>query len=92
MALCLFSLAGIPPLAGFWGKFELFALGLRREQRARRPRSFWWLAVIGVLNSAVGAYYYLRIVVRMYLRPPTGEPLAGPAAWPTALAVAACAA
>src|SRR5262249_13874123 len=62
MALCLFSLAGVPPLAGFWGKFEIFAsafaLGADDE-----TRMFRILALIGVLNAAVGAYYYLRIVV-----------------------------
>ncbi len=89
MAVCLFSLAGIPPLIGFLGKFELFFAAFAA---ANGPdgRLFWWLAIIGVLNSAIGAYYYLRIVVAMYLREPTGEPLQGRPAWPTALAVTVC--
>jgi NADH-quinone oxidoreductase subunit N len=91
LALCLFSLAGVPPLAGFLGKFFVFtaALGAGSPDQARL---FQLLAVLGVLNAAVGAYYYLRIVVVMYLRPPVGEPITARAAWPTATAVAACAA
>jgi NADH-quinone oxidoreductase subunit N len=91
MAVCLFSLAGIPPLMGFFGKFELFAAALAVSD-GPDGRLFRWLAVLGVLNSAVGAYYYLRIVVGMYLRSPSGEPLGPPRhGWPTGLAVAACA-
>jgi NADH-quinone oxidoreductase subunit N len=92
MALCLFSLAGIPPLAGFYGKFQLLfsAFGAATGPGARL---FQWLAILGVLNSAVGAYYYLRIVVAMYLRPvpPSAAPIAARGGWPTALAVGACA-
>jgi NADH-quinone oxidoreductase subunit N len=91
MALCLFSLAGIPPLAGFWGKFELFASAFSASQGSD-AWMFRWLAIIGVLNSAVGAYYYLRIVVVMYLRPvPATATLAPRPGWPTVAAVAACA-
>jgi NADH-quinone oxidoreductase subunit N len=71
VALCLFSLAGIPPLAGFWGKLAVFAsaLGL-----AKGPNGPWFitLAVIGVLNSAVAAAYYLRVVGAMFFRVPAG--------------------
>jgi NADH-quinone oxidoreductase subunit N len=91
MALCLFSLEGIPPLAGFYGKFQLLfsAFGATSGPNARM---FQWLAIIGVLNSAAGAYYYLRMVVMMYLRPtPTGAPIALRGGWPTALAIGACA-
>ena len=89
LAVCLFSLAGIPPLAGFWGKFELFAAAFSVTSEANRSL-FWWLAVIGVLNSAVGAYYYLKIIVAMCLADPAGEPLRPRAGWPTTLAVLAC--
>jgi NADH-quinone oxidoreductase subunit N len=53
------SLAGIPPLAGFMGKFFLFA--------AAMEQGFWGLAVIGVLNSIVGLYYYLNVIKVAYL-------------------------
>src|SRR5207249_3133820 len=64
LALFLLSLIGIPPLAGFVGKFYLFGAAVRA--------GYFWLAVIGVLNSAVAAYYYLRVVVLMYMREPEG--------------------
>jgi NADH-quinone oxidoreductase subunit N len=91
MALCLFSLAGIPPLAGFWGKFSIFASALSVTGSDSMVRMFRLLAVIGVVNAAIGAYYYLRIVVVMYLRSPQGEPLSPRAGWPTVLAVGTCA-
>ena len=72
MAICLLSLSGIPPLLGFWGKFEIFASALA-AQGLDDSWSFLVLAILGVLNSAVGAYYYLRIVVLMYLVPAKEE-------------------
>lgn len=60
MALFLFSLSGIPPLAGFFGKFLIF--------RSILDGGLAWLAVVMVINSAVSAYYYLRIVVTMYFQ------------------------
>jgi NADH-quinone oxidoreductase subunit N len=91
LALCLFSLAGVPPLAGFMGKFFVFAAALGAGS-PDQLRLFQVLTVIGVVNAAIGAYYYLRIVVVMYLRPPVGEPITVRAPWPTTAAVAACAA
>ena len=61
MALFLFSLAGMPPTAGFIGKFYLFS-GAVQE-------GYIWLAIIGVLNSAASVYYYLRVMVFMYFKP-----------------------
>ncbi len=90
MAICLFSLAGIPPLAGFWGKFELFASAFSAS-RGGDSNLFWWLGLIAVLNSAAGAYYYLRIVVTMYLRTPTADAITARPPWPSALAVSLCA-
>ena len=66
LTIFLLSLIGIPPTAGFVGKFYLFGAAVRA--------GYIWLAVIGVLNSAVAAYYYLRIVVVMYMREPEGAP------------------
>jgi NADH-quinone oxidoreductase subunit N len=65
LTLFLVSLAGIPPTAGFVGKFYLFSAAIKN--------GYIWLAVIGVLNSAVSIYYYLRLVVYMYMVPAPGE-------------------
>jgi NADH-quinone oxidoreductase subunit N len=65
LALFLLSLIGIPPLAGFVAKFYLFGSAVRA--------GYIWLTVIAVLNSAVAAYYYLRVIVFMYMREPEGE-------------------
>ena len=71
MAVSMFSLAGLPPAAGLWGKLLVFgsALNVDPDGLIYRP---WFiaLAVIGVLNAAVAAYYYLRIVGLMYFREP----------------------
>jgi NADH-quinone oxidoreductase subunit N len=89
LSLCLLSLSGIPPLAGFLGKFEIFAAVLAARARVETS-GFLMLAVIGMLTSAIGAYYYLRIVVVMYLRP-SRQPVETSGGWPTAIAVGACA-
>ncbi len=64
LAALLFSLAGIPPLAGFFAKFYVFLAAIEAKLYA--------LAVIGVVSSVVGAYYYLRIVKIMYMDEPAG--------------------
>ncbi len=71
IALFMFSLAGIPPLAGFWGKLVIFAgaLGVQPAVLGVRPW-FLALAVIGMVNAAVAAAYYLRVVGVMYFRTP----------------------
>jgi len=71
LAMLLFSLAGIPPLAGFFAKFYVFLAAINAGLYA--------LAVIGVLLSVVGAYYYLRIVKIMYVDAPAErfEPMPG---------------
>ncbi|MFN4273861.1 MAG: NADH-quinone oxidoreductase subunit NuoN [Aliihoeflea sp.] len=71
MTVLMFSLAGIPPLAGFWGKWYVFLAAINAELYA--------LAIIGVLASVVGAYYYLRIIKIMWFDKPAVafEPMAG---------------
>jgi NADH-quinone oxidoreductase subunit N len=68
LALTVFMLAliGMPPTAGFVGKFYLFSAAIQR--------GLVWLAVLAVLNSVVAAYYYLRLIVYMYMREPEGPP------------------
>lgn len=65
MAIFMFSLAGIPPTAGFVGKFYIFSAAVKA--------GYIGLAIIGVLNSALSVYYYLRVTVMMYMRPPEKE-------------------
>ena len=65
LALCLFSLAGIPATAGFIGKFFVFKAAIEKEMYA--------LAVIGVVNSLVSIGYYLRVVYVLYMREPLDE-------------------
>jgi NADH-quinone oxidoreductase subunit N len=73
MLLFMLSLGGIPPTAGFMGKFWLFSAAIDAQ--------YYGLAVIGVLNSAISLYYYVRIVVFMYLKKETigSEPVTSPA-------------
>lgn len=67
MAVFMFSLTGIPPLAGFWGKFNLL-IGAIQVDRLSNQTQGWFLilAIVGVLNAAIGATYYLRVIARMY--------------------------
>jgi NADH-quinone oxidoreductase subunit N len=64
-AMFLFSLAGVPPLAGFFGKFYVFMAAIKS--------GLFVLAVVGVLASVVGAFYYLSIVKLMYFDEPVGK-------------------
>jgi len=73
MAILMFSMAGIPPFAGFFGKLAVFSAAVESEM--------YVLAVVGVLSSVVGAYYYLRIIKVMFFDEPedaydSGFPLA----------------
>jgi NADH-quinone oxidoreductase subunit N len=84
MTVFMVSLAGIPPTAGFFGKFLLFKTMVAAEE--------YTLVIVGVLSSAVSLYYYLRVVVYMYMKPePEGSetPRLG---FNSALVVFACAA
>jgi NADH-quinone oxidoreductase subunit N len=65
LAIFMFSLAGIPPMAGFIGKFFVFMMAL--------DAGLTTLAIFGVLMSVIGAFYYLRIVKIMYFDAPAGE-------------------
>ncbi|MCE8008813.1 NADH-quinone oxidoreductase subunit NuoN [Aestuariivita sp.] len=67
MLVLLFSLAGVPPMLGFFGKFYVL--------RAAYEADLIWLAVAGVVASVIGAFYYLRIVFYMYFGDDTGDEL-----------------
>jgi NADH-quinone oxidoreductase subunit N len=71
LTVLMFSLAGIPPLAGFWAKWYVFLAAI--------DAGLYTLAVLGVLASVVGAYYYLRIIKIMWFDEPVGGfvPMAG---------------
>ncbi len=60
MAVFMFSLSGIPPTGGFVGKFYIFNAAIQA--------GYVWLVIIGVINSVISVYYYLRVVVNMYMR------------------------
>ena len=81
LAICFISLTGLPPTVGFVAKLYIFNAAVQSD--------LVWLAIVGVLNTAISAYYYLRVVRHMYMAPATaaeGEISAGP--WlGTALAV-----
>jgi NADH-quinone oxidoreductase subunit N len=77
MAACLsvflLSLLGLPVTAGFLGKFYIFNAALESH--------LIWLAILLGLNSVIGAYYYLRVIVAMYMREPESEIAAQPVPW-----------
>ncbi|MCA1961583.1 MAG: NADH-quinone oxidoreductase subunit N, partial [Desulfomonile sp.] len=66
MSIFLFSLAGIPPTAGFVGKFTIFYAAIQS--------GYIWLVIIGVLTSAASVFYYFRVVMKMYMEAPATEP------------------
>ena len=65
MLVFMFALAGIPPTAGFVGKFYIF-MGAVQADLA-------WLAVLGVIGSAISAYFYLKVIMVMYMKEPDGN-------------------
>ena len=84
MTLFMVSLGGIPPTAGFMGKVFVFGVALKAGLVP--------LVVIGVLNSVVSVFYYLRITVAMYMEEPQGEPAPISGAFPATIGLAAAAA
>lgn len=68
MAIFMFSLAGIPPLSGFMGKFYIFSAAVKE--------GYIGLTLIGIFNSLISVYYYLRVTVLMFMKEPEGELIA----------------
>jgi NADH-quinone oxidoreductase subunit N len=70
MTVSLLSLGGLPPTAGFVGKYYVFIAAV--------SAGHYWLAIIGVLTSVVSVFFYLRVVVNMYMMAPSGAPVPAP--------------
>lgn len=65
LTISLLSLAGIPPLAGFFGKYMVFVQALRQEMVS--------LTILAIVTSLIGAYYYFRVIIAMFLQEPAGD-------------------
>ncbi len=89
MAVCVFSLTGLPPILGFWGKVWLVGSAVSASEGVP---SMIWLVVLTVLASAIGAVYYLRIIGACFLPEPNEATAASPtAAWRSVAALASAA-
>jgi NADH-quinone oxidoreductase subunit N len=82
LTIFLLSLIGIPMTGGFFAKFYVFSAAIKSN--------LIWLTIIGVLNSGIGAYYYLRIIVVMYMRESRKNTPVTPVPFPLGLALTAC--
>jgi len=82
LTVFLLSLIGIPMTGGFFAKFYVFSAAVKAN--------LIWLTIIGVLNSGVGAYYYLRIIVMMYMRESRKETPVTPVPFALRTALATC--
>jgi NADH-quinone oxidoreductase subunit N len=78
--LLMLSLIGLPPLAGFFGKLYMFMEALDQSPTRGGRLTLVWLVALGLLNSVVSAFYYVRVLKAMFLRPPdpSRPPLAAP--------------
>ena len=65
MTICLLSLMGMPPMAGFFGKLFVFRAAFEHSNEFLRI-----VVIVALVNSVIGAFYYLRLIVNMYFRPP----------------------
>jgi NADH-quinone oxidoreductase subunit N len=74
--LLMLSLIGMPPLAGFFGKFYMFSEALREKNQGHLV--LLWLVGLGLLNSVVSAFYYVRVLKAMFLRRPNAVTLSAP--------------
>jgi NADH-quinone oxidoreductase subunit N len=76
--LLMLSLIGMPPLAGFFGKLYMFMEALNQEPSSPHRVTLMWLVALGLLNSVVSAFYYVRVLKAMFLRQPGRGVLAAP--------------
>src|SRR4051812_24380845 len=75
--LLMLSLIGLPGLAGFMGKLFMFSEAINGGD-GRHRLTFLWLVGLGLMNSVVSAFYYVRVLRAMFLRPASGTPLRAP--------------
>ena len=68
MTLCLLSLGGMPPTGGFFAKFYVLKAGMEIPDH-----QYTWLVILGAMNSVISIFYYLRVVMAMYFREPSGQ-------------------
>jgi NADH-quinone oxidoreductase subunit N len=85
LTIFLLSLIGIPATAGFLAKYYVFTAALSGQ--TEHSTALVWLTVIGLVNSAVASYYYLRLIVVMYMREPTVDQAPAPASLSMRLAL-----
>ncbi|MBW1967496.1 MAG: NADH-quinone oxidoreductase subunit N, partial [Deltaproteobacteria bacterium] len=83
MSLFLVSMAGLPPTAGFIGKFYLFAAAIKE--------GYLLLAALGIMTCVIGAYYYLRVIWMLYMMEPSREVVAGRVGFTSMIALIAAA-
>ncbi len=76
IVILMLSLIGMPPLAGFWGKLVIFMEAMNTGEQGRI--SLTWLVALGLFNSVVSAFYYVRVLKAMFLRQPTNRLAASP--------------
>jgi NADH-quinone oxidoreductase subunit N len=79
MAVCMFSLIGFPPTAGFFGKYYLFLAAIKA--------GYVPLVIIAIINSILSVWYYLRVIVVMYMKPASEAAVEQPLGWPGRVAV-----
>lgn len=92
LVVCMFSLAGLPPLAGFWGKLVLFFGAVQTATASTTLHvSAWFLVLVtaGAINAAIGAAYYLRVIATMFFRTAIAPP-AAEGGWSSASVMLTC--
>jgi NADH-quinone oxidoreductase subunit N len=94
LAVFFFSMAGIPPLVGYWGKFYVFS-ALFSVATRESDRMLTWLAIFAAVCAAIGVVYYLRVIVTMYLKDSElgaleGDAVASSDPWPLKAAITGC--